>query len=75
MRRQFLAADARGEALPDALNESRLAALTRAVIHSHEAIVREQTAVVADLEAQSARYRTASKPSDKACPSSAATGN
>ncbi len=59
MRRQFLAADARGEARPDPVNEAGLAALTRAVIRSHEAIVREQTAVIADLEAQSACYRTA----------------
>ena len=59
MRRQFLAADARGEARPDPVKEAGLAALTRAVIRSHEAIVREQTAVIADLEAQSARYRTA----------------
>ncbi len=46
-------------AVADPLDEPRLSALARAVIQSHEVIVREQTAVIADLQAQSARYRTA----------------
>ncbi len=46
-------------ALADALDELRLVALSRAVIQSQDIIVREQTAVIASLEAQSARYETA----------------
>ena len=43
----------------DAGDDPRLAALSRAVIQSQGIIVREQTAVIANLEAQSARYETA----------------
>jgi PAS domain S-box-containing protein len=43
----------------DAHNDPRLVALSRAVIQSQDIIVREQTAVIASLEAQSARYETA----------------
>ena len=46
-------------ALADPLDEPRLVALSRAVIQSQDIIVREQTAVIASLEAQSARYETA----------------
>ncbi len=46
-------------ALADPLDEPRLVALSRAVIQSQDIIVREQTAVIANLEAQSARYETA----------------
>jgi PAS domain S-box-containing protein len=46
-------------ALVDPFDEPRLVALSRAVIQSQGIIVREQTAVIAGLEAQSARYETA----------------
>ena len=46
-------------ALVDTLDEPRLVALSRAVIQSQEIIVREQTAVIASLEARSARYEAA----------------
>ena len=46
-------------ALANAPDEPRLAALSRAVIQSQDIIVREQTAVIAKLEAQSARYEAA----------------
>ena len=44
---------------PAAYDDPRLVALSRAVIQSQDIIVREQTAVIASLEAQSARYETA----------------
>ncbi len=46
-------------ALVDTLDEPQLVALSRAVIQSQEIIVREQTAVIASLEARSARYEAA----------------
>ena len=46
-------------ALANAPDEPQLAALSRAVIQSQDIIVREQTAVIAKLEAQSARYEAA----------------
>ncbi|HZZ62585.1 MAG TPA: EAL domain-containing protein [Roseiarcus sp.] len=46
-------------ALADAFDEPRLVALSRAVIQSQDIIVREQTALIAGLEAQSSRYETA----------------